>query len=114
MRTRSILALLVVVGALAACGGGSGGGPVESAGRADNVGVTIVDCAGTPGIVLNGEFYKVTLARGSDGSLLTPADVLADADGTATLLSHQQAKFTSATGQTTATLTLQPGPLPSC
>jgi hypothetical protein len=65
-------------------------------------------------VILNGEFFKVTLARGADGGLLTPTDILADANGTATLLSHQQAKFTSATGQSTATLTLQAGPLPSC
>ena len=112
LRTRSILALLVVAALLAGCGGG--GGPVASAGRADTVPITIADCGGTPGAIINGAFYKVTLARDEFGGLMAPSDLLADADGTATLLSSKQAKFTSATGQTTATLSLQEGPLPSC
>jgi hypothetical protein len=111
--TRSILALLVVVGLVAGCGGG-GGSVVESAGRAQDISITLADCGGTPGAVINGAFYKVTFARDSLGGMLAPADVLADAQGTATLLSDKQAKFTSGTGQTTATLTLQSGALPSC
>ena len=113
LRTRSILALLVVVGLVAGCGGG-GGSVVESAGRAQDISMTIADCGGTPGAIINGAFYKVTLARDDLGGMLAPADVLADAQGTATIISDKQAKFVSGTGQTTATLTIQSGPLPSC
>jgi hypothetical protein len=113
LRMRSMIGLLVVVGLVAACGGG-GGSVVESAGRADNISITLADCGGSPGAIINGEFYKVTFARDDLGGMLAPADILADAQGTATLLSNKQAKFTSDTGQTTATLSLQAGPLPSC
>jgi hypothetical protein len=113
LRTRSILALLVVVGLLAGCGGG-GGGPVGSAGRADEVPITIIDCGGTPGVVINGAFFKVTLARDELGGMLTAAEVLNDAQGTATLLSPKQAKFVSDSGRVTGTLSVQSGPLPSC
>jgi len=113
LRTRSILVLLVVVALVAGCGGG-GGGPVASAGRADQVPITIADCAGTPGAIINGAFFKVTLARDAQGGMLSVADILADAQGTATLLSDKQAKFVSDTGQVTGTLSLQSGPLPSC
>ncbi|MET1232976.1 MAG: hypothetical protein ABWY52_09025 [Candidatus Limnocylindrales bacterium] len=112
MRTRSILALLAVVGLVAGCGGG--GGPVGSAGRADQVPITIIDCAGTPGAVINGAFFKVTLARDDLGGMLSAAEVLNDAQGTATLLSDQQAKFVSDSGRVTGTLSVQSGPLPSC
>jgi hypothetical protein len=112
LRTRSILALLVVVGSVAGCGGG--GGPVASAGRADQVPITIADCGGTPGAIINGEFFKVTLARDDQGGMLATADILADAKGTATLLSSKQAKFVSDSGRVTGTLSVQSGPLPSC
>jgi hypothetical protein len=113
LRTRSILALLVVVGLMAGCGGG-GGGPVESAGRADAIPITLSDCGGTPGAIINGAFFKVTLARDDFGGMLSAADYLKDAQGTATLISGQQAKFVSDSGKVTGTLTLQTGPLPSC
>jgi hypothetical protein len=113
LRTRSILALLVVVGLVAGCGGG-GGGPVASAGRADQVPITIVDCGGTPGAIINGSFFKVTLARDDQGGMLANADILADAQGKATLLSSKQAKFVSDSGRVTGTLSVQSGPLPSC
>lgn len=108
-----MLALLVVVGLVAGCGGG-GGSAVESAGRADDISITIADCGGTPGAVINGEFFKVTLARNENGGVLTPSEILNDARGTATLISNKQAKFVSDTGQTTATLSVQSGPVPSC
>ena len=112
MRTRSILALLVVVGLVTGCGGG--GGPVASAGRADAVQMTIADCGGTPGAIINGQFFKVTLARDSQGGVMAPNEILSQAQGTATLLSPKQAKFVSSSGEMTATLSLQSGPLPSC
>ncbi len=112
--TRSILALFVVVGLVAGCGGGGGGGPVASAGRADQVPITIIDCAGTPGAIINGAFFKVTLARDDQGGMLAVADMLADAQGTATLLSDKQAKFVSDSRRVTGTLSVQSGPLPSC
>ena len=92
LRTRSILALLVVVGLVTGCGGG-GGGPVGSAGRADAIQITLSDCGGTPGAIINGAFFKVTLARDDLGGMLSAADILEDAQGTATLISSQQAKF---------------------
>ena len=112
LRTRSILALLVVLGLVAGCGGG--GGPVASAGRADAVPITLSDCGGTPGAIINGAFFKVTLARDDLGGMLSADDYLKDAQGTATLISSQQAKFVSDSGKVTGTLTLQTGPLPSC
>ena len=113
LRTRSILALLVIVGLVTGCGGG-GGGPAGSAGRADAIQIMLSDCGGTPGAIINGAFFKVTLARDDLGSMLSAADYLKDAQGTATLISSQQAKFVSDSGKVTGTLTLQTGPLPSC
>jgi hypothetical protein len=113
LRTPSILALIMVAGLVVGCGGG-GNGPVASAGRADTVSITLADCGGTPGAIINGAFFKVTLARDDLGGMLSAADVLNDAQGTATLLSDQQAKFVSDSGRVTGTLTLQDGPLPSC
>jgi hypothetical protein len=111
--TGSILALIVVAGLLIGCGSG-GNGPVASAGRGDTVPITIADCGGTPGAIINGAFYKVTLARDDLGGMLSAAEILNDAQGMATLLSDQQAKFVSDSGRVTGTLTLQDGPLPSC
>jgi hypothetical protein len=113
LRTRSTLALIVVGGLVIGCGGG-GNGPVASAGRGDTVPITITDCGGTPGAIINGAFYKVTLARDELGGMLSAAEILTEAQGTATLLSDQQAKFVSDSGRVTGTLTLQDGALPSC
>jgi hypothetical protein len=103
-----------VIGLATGCGGGDGGGGPASAARAENVPVTIIDCGGVPGTVINGSFFKVTYARDNLGHLLTPADILKDANGVAKLISDQQATFTSDSGNTTGTLAIQPGALPSC
>lgn len=87
---------------------------MASAGRADQVSIKIADCGGTPGAIINGAFFKVTLARDAQGGMLDSAEILADPQGTATLLSPKQAKFVSDSGQVTGTLSLQSGPLPSC
>ena len=73
--------------------------------------ITLADCGGTPGAIINGAFFKVTLARDDLGGMLSAADILNDAQGTATLLSDQQAKFVSDSGRVTGTLSLQDGPL---
>ena len=116
MPTRSLL-LPVTLGVavlIAGCGGGGGGGAPASAGRAEDVPVTIMDCGGVPGTVINGAFFKVPLARDDLGHMLSPEDILSDADGTAKLISDQQATFTSASGKTTGTLTIERGAIPSC
>jgi hypothetical protein len=112
LRTRSILALFVVVGLIAGCGGG-GGGAAASAGRADVVSIVLVDCAGTPGAIINGAFYKVTLARDDSGGVMAPGDILADAQERPRHL-RPTGEVHERPGQVTATLTLQAGPLPSC